>query len=101
MNISENLFVCVAEEGAEIAQASDKILRFSKERRYPPNLENLTNEGKLLKEYYQLVAVVEYMQSNGYLKCPDKIAIERLKQDKIANMLDHQIVSVDEGTLTL
>lgn len=65
MNKKEYLLVCLAEEGAEIAQAATKCLRFTTENQYPgytrTNLERLDIEiTDLLTILYLLEAELHF-----------------------------------------
>lgn len=79
MNIDEYLFTCTGEESAEIGQAVSKILRFGLDDINPNT--NQTNRVELVKEFNDLVGVLELIQERG-IELPglfDRNAIEQKK----------------------
>lgn len=58
MNGAENLLVVAMEECAEIQQELAKVLRFGVNNHHPGNLD-ITNGERVLKEYFQLKAVMD------------------------------------------
>lgn len=81
----ENLALNVMEEAAEIQQAISKCIRFGTEN-HNPETPNVKNSYLVMKEYYQLCAVMEYAIENGVFEQISETEIELIKQQKIKNV---------------
>lgn len=94
MNVSEHIFTCLAEEAAEVIQASTKCLRFAIEGSYPDGKGNIE---VLVAEINDVLAVIEMMQEYGInlpkLGDPEHIA------NKKAKVKDHMKLAYERGAL--
>lgn len=97
MNNIENLLVTISEECAEIQQDVSKALRFGLDNHHPDS--NVTNEENILKEYYQLTAVIEYLQECSVLPKWNEEIVKTIKRVKLNNINTYQEVSRKCGTL--
>lgn len=93
----ENILVTVSEECAEIQQAVSKALRFGLDNHHPDN--KITNAEQIIKEYYELSALVGLLQSYSLLPTYNEYEITTIFDKKIANVAKWQEVSFDVGTL--
>lgn len=90
MNINEHLLVCLAEEGAEIAQDADKSLRFGvKDVNFLiPNGPN--NTERLVNELNDLLGVADMLVKQGVIpknwQCPFK---QLKKKTKVIQMMKY------------
>ena len=98
MTKSENLFVTLMEECAEVQQAVSKVTRFGSNG-YNPAAPQKTNGADVLTEYYQLIAVMEMIIDRGILPQLDKDNIDRIKADKKLKVMHYQDVSCDIGCI--
>jgi NTP pyrophosphatase (non-canonical NTP hydrolase) len=97
MKRHENLFLTVMEECDEVSQAVSKSLRFGLDNHHPES--DTTNAYDIMKEYYQLTALITYLQKVDYLPILDDDKIESIMEDKMKNVFKYQEVSFKEGTL--
>lgn len=81
MTEKENLLVVLAEECAEVQQATTKSLRFGLDN-HGPDAPMYTNEHDLLTEYHQLVAVMEMLCEHGIIQPLDEDLVETIKAEK-------------------
>ena len=86
MNREEHLHTCAAEEAAEVAQAITKSNRFGPKEVYPETGEN--NMDRVIREFNDLVAVMEMLQSEGALPPgsfyrPNLIEAKKLKVERM------------------
>lgn len=95
MNRQEHLLVIFAEECSEIAKEVSKALRFGLYD-FDPNDPELTNLGRIQKEFNQLMAVRDMLLNEGIYICDDKT----VKHDKRANVEKYLNYSKECGTLT-
>lgn len=95
MNRTEHLLACVSEECAEIIQAVDKALRFGLDDGHPN--QNTTNAHDIIKEFHDLVGVLELLAEDGSLACWDAVnhegesfreAIEK-KKTKVSQYMEY------------
>ena len=63
MKKNEHICIVTMEECAEIQQDTSKLLRFGKGNHHPDS--DVTNGYHLMKEYYQLQAMIEMMVEHG------------------------------------
>lgn len=87
MNVTEHLLVCANEESCEIGQAADKALRFGLHYGYPET--DRTNITDFVREFNDLVGVLELMQENG-IEMPnlfDRLAIDS-KKSRVNKYMD-------------
>lgn len=84
MDMREHLLVCLAEECAEVQQATTKALRFGLKDGYPGT--DRTNEGDLFRELDDLFAVVEMLQGVGIQWRPDYKKMAAKKEQVIKFM---------------
>lgn len=97
MNEIENLLVTLSGECAEISEAVSKSLRFGLNNHHPD--VTISNADQIMKEYYQLSALIEQLQSRAYLPRFDDDKIKSIKIDKISNVEKWKDISFKEGTL--
>lgn len=90
MTGNENLLLTVMEECAEISEDVSKSLRFGVGQKFN---SAMTNGEKVMKEYYQLIAVVEMLQDNGVLPVFSEDFIATVKDKKKENVKLWQTVS--------
>ena len=64
---TENLIVVAMEECNEIGQELSKVLRFGPDDHHPYDKPFLTNGHRVMKEYYQLQAVISLLQEDNVL----------------------------------
>lgn len=98
MNSIENLFIVASEECSEIQQCISKILRFGKSNHHPSRPED-TNAKELLKEYYQLQAVMDMIIDGGVLYNLSESEIMQIKDSKKLNVLKYSELSKQLGFL--
>lgn len=99
MTYDEHLLTCCSEECVEIAQAIDKSLRFGLKGHHPDSLD--TNEIQILKEYYQLQAVMEILfDDDGILTTPTNSFIDIVKSEKKAALSHYVEVAIRCGTIS-
>ena len=96
MNKQEYLLTVLSEECAEVAQRVSKALRFGLDAVEPG--QELTNEERIVREYLDLVAVVEMCVSNAILfEDIDAEYIVAAKKKKVKVFME---LSKSRGTLT-
>ena len=93
----ENLLVTVTEECAEITEAVSKSLRFGLKNHHPKS--NMPNDCEIVKEYYQLSALIMHLQEYGDLPTLTDIEIKLIMQNKISEVAKWQEVSFENGLL--
>lgn len=96
MTKTENLLVTLMEECAELQQAVSKALRFGMDNCHPAQPEK-SNEHEIMVEYYQLVAVMELLNSNNILRSFSIADEELVKASKKLNVERYQRVSKNIG----
>lgn len=99
MTYNEHLLVVANEECTEIAQEVDKALRFGLNN-YHPSEPSITNEHRILKEYYQLQAVMEMLFDQQILHNLPYHKIDEIKSKKRAAVADYMDVAIKCGTVT-
>ena len=98
MTVKENLMLVAMEEATEIGQELSKTMRFGANNFHPDNPEE-TNGFKLLKEFYQLGAMIEYLQGINELPVLSEEEIKKIKEEKIIKVFKYMEVSKDLGFL--
>ena len=98
MTREENLLVTLMEECAEVQQNVSKALRFGLGGHHPDAPEE-TNERSILTEYYQLVATMEMLLSDGYLKNLPVEEERRIKYDKKTKIRQYQEIAKELGLI--
>lgn len=98
LTCNENLLVTASEECAEISEAISKSLRFGLDNHHPNN-EKLDNKNHIMREFYQLQAVIEELQYRGVLPTYDVSELCSIKAEKLRNIETYQKVSVCCGTM--
>ena len=63
---TENLLVVAMEECTEIGQELSKVLRFGPDDHHPDDIF-ITNGHRVMKEYYELQAVISLLQKDNVL----------------------------------
>lgn len=89
------LLACVGEEASEVGQEVGKCLRFGLTNAYRNEPKNIQ---KLLKEFYQLVAVMDALTSELGVEVPDELAQKWMAQ-KLQGLKVTMAESVELGTL--
>lgn len=97
MTRRENLLIVASEECAEVSKAISKLMRFGAENHHPDSSE--TNEYKLMVEYYQLVATMDMLINTGTVHNLPSEEVEKIKHEKMVNVLKYQKVSKELGTI--
>lgn len=99
MTKSEHLLTVLSEECAEVSKEVCKALRFGLQDFDPNAKEQVTNEKKIVEEFFQLVAVFE-MLANEKIIDPNVVDEERVKYDKKFKVLKYLGYADNAGTLT-
>lgn len=85
MKKNEHICIVTMEECAEIQQDTSKLLRFGKGNHHPDS--DVTNGYHLMKEYYQLQAMIEMMVEHGI--------VDELPEEEIKNIKDNKKLKVN------
>lgn len=96
MNRLEHILTIIGEEAAEVVQAASKAKRFGLDDGYP-NSET-TNAQDLMKEYYELMAVISMLNKETYIMYSDEVAYDIIV-DKQRRVEDYLLYSKERGTL--
>lgn len=96
---NENIAITAMEECSEVAQAISKVLRFGVNE-YLSKEDKSTHGENVLYEFYQLQAVIEYLQHVGFLPKFNEQEIKMIKTHKITKMEKYQQISIDRGLCT-
>lgn len=99
MTFNENLLIVAQEECSEIQQAISKSIRFGLDN-YHPDRPHTCNAQELLNEYYQLQSVFEMMFDYGLLPEMSEEDIQKIKLDKLDNVLKYAELSRQIGRIT-
>ena len=95
MNKIENISLVIMEECAEVQQAISKCLRFGYDC-YNPQFPNTNNGKDVLKEYFQLQAMMELlMEESGLKNYMTEKEIAETKKHKIEKFLEYQNRSIE------
>ena len=97
MDKLEHLLVCLNEEGTEIAQSTDKALRFGLDDRYPKT-KDTTCRQDIEREINDLLGVIELLQEEG-VPFPRLFNREDIEAKK-AKVLKYMSYARARGTLT-
>lgn len=92
MNRTEHLFIVATEEAGELIQAISKLQRFGPDN-FNPETPGQTNAYQTVKEFYELVAVIETLVSRGELPELSEESIRYIKDGKITRMFKYQALS--------
>ncbi len=100
VNMLQYLLTVLGEEGAEVAQATSKCIRFGLDDHHPDR-ERSDNESELLTEVYQFVAVLEMLQEYGPrpVRKLSEAEIELIKSEKKAKVKAFMRISEKNGCL--
>ena len=98
MTKQENILVTIMEECVEVQQAISKVLRFGYNN-YHPSKPGTENWYTVLEEYYQLIAAVDFAQSQMILPQLGDNECNLIKMEKVAKMEKWLKVSEYEGTI--
>lgn len=82
MNRDEYLMVVASEECAEIQYNISKAIRFGVDNHHPDKPE-VTNGYQIMKEYYQLMAVMGMLASSGYVPEISKTDVDKIYFEKV------------------
>lgn len=97
MNRTEHLLVCLGEEASEVIKDADKALRFGPSEIWPEL--GITNAERVMREYYDLKAVLKMLQAEGVLPVIEKTQSEEWMRSKTAKVEKHLLYSRECGTL--
>lgn len=97
MNRVEHLLTIMNEEAAEVAKEGSKCLRFGPTEVYPEI--GISNAMRVMREYYDLKAVVIMLQREGVLPRIDKATSTDWMQAKTEKVEKHLLYSGECGTL--
>lgn len=78
MNLKQYLLICLMEECNEVAHAASKMLRFTEND--SPVIGGTTNIQNLQKEFNELLAVVELLESHNIMILRDADIIANKKK---------------------
>lgn len=78
MNLKQYLLICLMEECNEVAHAASKMLRFTEND--SPVIGGITNLQNLQKEFNELIAVVELLETEGIMVLRDTNCIADKKR---------------------
>ena len=98
MTVNENDFVVAMEECSEVAKCLSKAMRFGLYNHHPSKPEE-TNAQALIKEYYQLNAIMERIINSHNLKITDDM-VKQIKLDKLYMVDKYANVSIKEGRIS-
>lgn len=99
MTRGENLNVCVMEKCGDLIQAVGKVTRFGKDNHHPDTPKK-TNEDDLLREYYQLQAVMEMVFEKEGVRQLSEQEINRIKEAKRRSVTYYSNYSGNIGIIT-
>lgn len=91
MKEAEHLLTCLSEEALETALAASKALRFGLFD-FAPEGDGDSNRIHILKEYFELTAVLEMLQTDGILPKTDlsfEADIKSRKKQRVRTFIDH------------
>lgn len=94
MNREQMLLLLLIEECQEVAQRASKAIRFTLDEVQPdqPGSEQMDNRARLLKEWNDLLAVMEMIQDEGHFGHDDGLRIAewiKEKKEKIEKYLKY------------
>jgi hypothetical protein len=97
VNPTEHLFVCLGEEGTEVAHIVSKILRFGVDDRNVLIPDGPTNMERLVDELNDLEAVIDMLVESGVIPSdwPNRYK-QNAKKDKVDKFM---LYAADKGTL--
>lgn len=94
-----NLYLVAIEECSEVQKELSKLLRFGRSDYCPEIGKNMTNDVNAVTEFYELCAMIEYLQNNDLLPKFSDGEIEAIKQKKISKVLHYAEYSKQKGTI--
>lgn len=95
LNRLDYLLACVGEEASEVGQEVGKCFRFGLLNAYKSDPQNIQ---KLLKEFYQLAAVVDALTQELGVEVPEALA-QRWMAEKVQGLKITMAESVELGCL--
>lgn len=98
MNKQEYLLTKLSEECAEVAQRVSKILCFGIDEKEPG--QELTNEQRLKGEYYDLLAVFEMLEDEGFVIQDANFEVRQAMINKKAKVKKFMEYSRTQGRLS-
>lgn len=78
MNLKQYLLVCFMEECIEVAHATSKLIRFTEHD--SPVIGGITNSQNLVKEFNDLLALVDLLKEHGVILIRDESLIKLKRQ---------------------
>jgi len=97
MTKTEHLLTIAAEECAEIAHRISKALRFGLNEVQAG--QDKTNAERVMEEFYDFVAVIEWLTEEGHLPPMRVRNVEAAVEAKKAKIRRYFQISVEQGTL--
>ncbi len=99
--ISENanLYLVAIEECSEVQKELSKLLRFGKDDYCSEKGTNCSNEINAVIEFYELCAMIEYLQNNDLLPKFSDSENKEIKEKKIQKVLHWAEYSKQKGTI--
>lgn len=93
---AENLMVVAFEECAEIQQEISKALRFGVENHHP-DMPNITNGERILREFHQLRAVMDMLVIQRIIPPLSEAEQSQIYRDKVESVEKWEQYSKDIG----
>jgi NTP pyrophosphatase (non-canonical NTP hydrolase) len=94
VNKTEHLLSCLIEECAEVQKAAAKALRFGLNSINPGT--NFSNEQEVIKEFAEVVAVMELLEDEGIFKSMGSIQTIESKKARVLHFMQY---AIKEGIL--
>jgi hypothetical protein len=98
LNRREYLLSKVAEEGGELGQRAIKAMHFGLDEIQPNQEggETLNNAERLIKEFADLLGIMEMLEEGGHISLPPLSAMIQAKKAKVEKFM---LYSIERGAL--
>lgn len=101
MNKAQYLLTQLAEECAEVAQLASKAIRFGTEEVQPDKADQLNNADRIMEEFHDLIAVMEFLHKEGILPAWSEERAQAHKQAKLLKIVRYMVYSKQQGILQI